>query len=162
MNNLITNIHRQWLTAKEHLAQRCANAGNMIMADKLSSCEMFKGTESVEEVMRLFRTAQGLEFCIAANFPNIATLRRFKRYNPERMGIYIDAGDITLTNPGKIVLIGHTIATIKCDTCERHEITALHGASASVIASGWAVVATTAGRGCNITRRASENAIILC
>lgn len=162
MNNLISSIHRQWLAAKGRLARRCNEAGNTEMANRLSLCEMFKGTESIDELMQLFRAPQGLEFCVTANFPDISTLRKFKRYNPERMGIYIDAGDITLTNPGKIVLIGNTKANIECNSCERHQITAIHGATASVLASGWAVVATTSGRGSHITKHASEYAVILC
>lgn len=162
MHNLITNLHRQWLEAKEHLARRCAGAGLVSMAEKLSACNMFKGNENIDELMDLFLSPQGLEFCIAAGFPDIATVRGFKRYNPERMGIYIDAGEITLTNPGKIVLIGQTVATIKCNTCERHQVTALHGAVAAIHAAGWSVLTTNADRYSNITKHASEHAVILC
>lgn len=161
MKEIISNIHRQWLIAKEQMRQRCERAHNTNMADKLAKCVMFKGTESIEEIARLFTSAQGLEFCLAAGFPNLATLRLFKRCDTKRFGVYIDAGEIKLTNPHKAILIGRTTATIKCDTCERHEVVTMHGASATVLASGWAVVATTAGRGTNITSKASDNAIIL-
>lgn len=162
MEQLIKNIHRQWLIAKEQMRQRCLQEHNTDMAHKLATCEMFKGTESLSEVARLFTSPHGLEFCLSANFPNLATLRLFKRSNPQRFGIYIDAGEITLHNPKQAILIGKTTATIKCDTCERHEVVTMHTATAIVLASGWAVVATTAGRGTNITPRAADNAIILC
>lgn len=161
MEKTIANIHRQWLIAKEQLRQRCEQAHNTDMAHKLAICEMFKGTESISELAELFTSPQGLEFCITAGFPNLATFRLFKRSNPQRFGVYIDAGEITLHNPRRAILIGRTIATIKCDTCERHEVVTMLGASATVLASGWAVVATTAGKGTNITKRATDNAIIL-
>lgn len=37
----------------------------------------------------------------AYNFPNIATFRRFKKYHPERYGVYIDSGEISLWRLGK-------------------------------------------------------------
>ena len=161
MEKTIANIHRQWLIAKEQMRQRCEQAHNTDMAHKLAICEMFKGTETLPELAELFTSPQGLEFCLAAGFPNLATLRIFKRHNPQRFGVYIDAGEITLHNPQRAILIGKTHATIKCDTCENHLIVTMHGASATVLASGWAVVATKAGHGTNITRRTTDNAIIL-
>ena len=112
-------------------------------------------------IARLFTSPQGVEFCLAANFPNLATFRLFKRFNPEQYSFYIDAGNITLKNPKTAVLIGKTTATIKCDTCENHTVITMHGASATVLASGWAVVRTEAGVSTNIIRRTSDNAIIL-
>lgn len=161
MEQTIANIHRQWLIAKEQLRQRCEHTNNTEMAHKLAICEMFKGTENLAELAELFTSPQGLEFCLSASFPNLNTFRLFKRHNPQRFGVYIDAGEITLHNPRRAILIGRTTATIKCDTCERHEVVTMHGASATVLASGWTVVSATAGRGTNITRRASDNAIIL-
>lgn len=158
---LIEAVHGQWLEAKELLAERCERDGHATMARRLRDCEMFSGTEDVAGVARLMATPQGTEFCLSAGFPNIATLRQFKPYKPEQWGIYIDAGTITLRNPGTAILVGRTNATIKCDTCERHKVVAMHGATATVLASGWAVVATESARGSNISNRASDHAIIL-
>lgn len=132
-----------------------------VVAEKLAACNIFKGTEDIAGIARLFTSPQGVEFCLAANFPNLATLRLFKRFNPERYGIYIDAGSITLNNPKTAVLIGRTTATVKCDTCENHTVITMHGATATVLASGWAVVRTEAGASTSIIRRATDNAIIL-
>ena len=132
-----------------------------VVAEKLAACNIFKGTEDIAGIARLFTSPQGVEFCLAANFPNLATLRLFKRFNPERYGIYIDAGDITLKNPKTAVLIGRTTATVKCDTCENHTVITMHGATATVLASGWAVVRTEAGAYTSIIRRTTDNAIIL-
>lgn len=161
LTEIITNIHRQWLVAKEQRRQRCV-AGNMgDIAHKLAVCDMFKGSENLADITKLFLTPQGLEFCIAANFPNIATFRLFKPYNLEQYGVYIDAGHITLHNPKVAVLIGRTYATVKCSTCESHEIVTMHGANTIVTATNWAVVHTQQGSGSTIVRRTSGNAVIL-
>lgn len=128
----------------------------------LNACELFTGKEkTLDDIVKLFTSVQGMEFCIRNHFPNIATFRQFKKYGVHKFGIYIDAGAITLTNPKRAILIGRTSATINCDTLERHEVFLLHGAKAVVNASQWAVVATTGGQGCNLIRNTSENAIIL-
>lgn len=125
-------------------------------------CSLFTGKEStLEDIVRLFVTPQGIEFCIKNHFPNMATFRFFKPHKVERFGIYIDAGTITLYNPKRAILIGRTSATVNCDTLEAHEIILLHGAKAIVNASGWAVCKTTVETGCSIIRTTSENAIIL-
>lgn len=161
LTEIIKNIHRQWLVAKEQRRQRC-EVGNLTeVAHKLAVCDMFKGSENLADITALFTTAQGLEFCLAANFPNLATFRLFKPYKPEQYGFYIDAGQITLRNPKTAVLIGRTFATIKCDTCESHEVVAMHGATAAVFADKWAVVHVQSGVGSSIVRRTTGNAIIL-
>lgn len=158
---IIERLHRQWLIAKEQRRQRCEASHMNVVAEKLAACNIFKGTEDIAGIARLFTSPQGVEFCLAANFPNLATLRLFKRFNPERYGIYIDAGSITLNNPKTAVLIGKTNAIIECDTCANHTIITMHGATATVLASGWAVVRTEAGASTTIIRRTTDNAIIL-
>lgn len=158
---IIERLHRQWLIAKEQRRQRCEASHMNVVAEKLAACNIFKGTEDIAGIARLFTSPQGVEFCLAANFPNLATLRLFKRFNTERYGIYIDAGSITLNNPKTAVLIGQTTATIECDTCENHTVITMHGATATILASGWAVVRTEAGASTTIIRRTTDNAIIL-
>ena len=131
-------------------------------AKLFGACPVFTGKErTLGDIVALFTTPQGMEFCIKNHFPNMTTFRLFKPYNVERFGIYIDAGNITLRNPKRAILIGRTSATVNCDTLEAHEITLLHGAKAIVNASGWSVCKTTLENGCSIIRNTSENAIIL-
>ncbi len=130
-------------------------------AKQLSCCDLFTGKEGLEELVRLFTSPQGIEFCLKHHFPNTATFRLFKPYNVGRFGIYIDAGDITLNNPRRAILIGRTAATIRCDSTERHEVVVLHGAKALVSASKWAVVFTRVEAGCQLIKTTSENAIVL-
>lgn len=130
-------------------------------ARQLNACDLFKGDEDLQGLVRLFTSPQGLEFCMRNHFPNTATFRLFKPYAVEKYGIYIDAGNITLENPRRAVLIGRTSATVNCDTNERHEVVVLSGAKALVNASRWAVVFTRAGAGCSCIKNTSGNAIIL-
>lgn len=128
----------------------------------LGACELLTGKErTLEDIVRLFITPQGIEFCSEHDFPNMETFRKFIPYNVERFGIYIDAGTITLHNLRRVILIGNTAATINNDTLDAHEIILLHGAKAVVNASGWAVCKTTIGRGCDIVCNTSGNAVIL-
>lgn len=163
METIISQIHAQWKQAKTHLAERCALSGNMDMAEKLASCDMFRGDESLAEIVQLFTSPQGIEFCLAAHFPTLSTLRLFKRFDVERWGVYIDAGEIDLDNPRRVVLIGHTTARINyTENKTLHNLTLLRGASAVVNASGWAVIGITTERGCGLTKNVTGNAIILC
>lgn len=131
-------------------------------AHLLDACPLFTGEEkTLDDIINLFTSPQGMEFCMKKHFPNMATFRQFKRYKVERFGIYIDAGTITITNPKRAILIGRTSATVNCDTLERHEVFLLHGAKAVVNASKWAVVACTVEQGCSIIRNTADHAIVL-
>jgi hypothetical protein len=131
-------------------------------ARQLGACALFTGEESsLKDICVLFRSAQGMEFCMKHHFPNISTLRLFKQYNPEQYGIYIDAGQITLTDPDKVVLIGNTTANINCRQLKGHNVYLLRGAKAVINATGWSVTNVQAEPGCKIIKNTSENAIIL-
>ena len=128
----------------------------------LGACELFTGKErTLEDIVHLFVTPQGIEFCINNHFPNMETFRLFKPYKIERFGIYIDAGTITLHNPKQAILIGNTVATINNDTLDAHEVILLHGAKAVVNASGWAVCKAIVAEDCYIDSNVTDNAIIL-
>ena len=161
MEDIIRQVYAQWRIAKEQARQECDSRSLENRAEKYRMWDMVKGKEDLKSLIRLFTSPQGMEFCIKHRFPNIATFRLFKPFNPEKYGVYIDAGTITLRNPEKAVLIGRTSATINCDTLERHEIFLLHGAKAFINASGWAVVSVKGSTGCQQIRNVSGNAVIL-
>ena len=160
-NELLRSIHAQWRAAKELRRARCEQCNRADVAQRLAVCELFKGTEDIKQLAEVFTSPQGLEFCLASGFPNIATFRLLKAFKPERFGVYIDAGQITLRNPQVAILIGRTNATIYCDMCQRHEVATMHGATATILASKWAVAHAQSGAGSNIVRRTTENAVIL-
>lgn len=133
-----------------------------LQAKLTGACNRFKGTEkTLEDIVNLLCSPQGMEFCIEHHFPNMATFRLFKPFNPEQYGVYIDSGALTLRNPKKVVLVGRTNATIICDTLERHEVCLLHGAKANINASGWSVVSVSGSKGCQVIRNISGKAVIL-
>lgn len=131
-------------------------------AKLLGACSLFTGKEkSLEDIITLFTSVKGLEFCLKNRFPTLPTFRLFKGLGVEKHGIYIDAGEIILKNPGRAFLIGKTAATVICDTLERHEIYVFQGASAAVNAHGWAVVSVQGVQGARVIKTTSENAVIL-
>lgn len=161
MSKLIRQIHTQWKSVKKRAEQKCEKRSLFNMAEKYRACSMFKGTEDIEQIVKLFLSPQGIEFCQDNNFPDIQTLRQFKRYDVERFGVYIDAGRISLNNVRRVMLIGDTEATITCDNQRRYEVIMMHGAKAEITASGWAVVFITNKCGCEVTTTAKDRAKIL-
>jgi hypothetical protein len=161
MKEIIKAIHGQWMLAKDEFQARYEAAHMMDYEQRTSAFKRFNGTEDFKELAALFTSTQGLLFCTENNFPNLATFRLFRSIHPEQYGIYIDAGEITLNNPENAILIGRTNATILCDDNTRHYVVTMHGASAIVIASKWAVVRAISAVGTSIVRRTKEYAIIL-
>lgn len=102
MKELIRRIQREWRAAKDAAQAQCADSGQQEMAAKLEACDMFKGDETLEELIGLIFSPRGVEFMTAYNFPNIATFRRFKKYHPERYGVYIDSSEISLLEARKV------------------------------------------------------------
>lgn len=130
-------------------------------AKERGCCERFTGKENMEQLVGLFLTPQGVEFCQKHNFPDIAALRAFRGAETIRQGVYIDAGHIVLSNMAKAALIGDTEAELRYDDPhKRHEVILMHGAKAHIKASGYAVVFVTGG-GADITAELTDKAKIL-
>lgn len=130
----------------------------------VGACDKFTGKErTLAQLVELFTSPQGLEFCIKHKFPNIATYRIFKPYDEQlrERGIYIDAGAITLKNPRRAVLIGRTSATVTFDELKHHEVVVLQGAKCVVGAWRWAVVRVQKDSESEVIKSAYNNAIIL-
>lgn len=129
-------------------------------AKKYGACDKFAGNENIEQLVKLFLSPQGIEFCQKNNFPDMEIFRHLKQH-VEKYGVYIDSGDITLNNPRKIVLIGDTNANITCNTLGRYQVIMLHGAKANISASNWAVLKVTKTEDCKAVVAAEEPAIVL-
>lgn len=158
---LLREIYAQWKSVKKRAQQECENRALFNMAEKYRVCGMFKGTESLEQIIRLFTSPQGVEFCQKYHFPDITTLRRFKQYGVERYGVYIDAGHIRLENERTVVLVGNTSAKLSYDDKGRHEVMLMHGAQATINASSWAIVSVSSEHGCQVIKKATDRAMIL-
>lgn len=130
-------------------------------AQSFGVCDKFTGAETTAQLLDLFMSPQGIEFCAKNHWPTLAQIREFKGPQAEQVGLYIDAGDIVLHNSESVVLIGNTHATFTfCDHAEmRHKIVVMHGAEAYVNACGWAVVFCY-NLGGGIQKKATEHAII--
>lgn len=161
MNKLIRQIYKEWKLVKKQAQQDCEKRALFNIAEKYHACCMFKGTEDIEQIIKLFTSPQGIEFCQQYQFPDLQTLRKFKQYEVERFGVFIDAGRIVLNNVRRIVLVGDTQATISCDNTYRYEIIMMHGAKAEVYATGWAAVSIINKTGCEVKVTATERAKIL-
>lgn len=134
-----------------------------VQAKLAGACNKFRGNETLPELIKLFKSPQGIEFCLANHYPNMATLRLLKQFDDlTKYGIYIDAGDIVLSEPAYVVCIGRTYATINISSSEiLHKVVVMHGARCMVNASGWSVVKTELETGSFIIKNCSDNAMIL-
>lgn len=161
MKRLIKHIQEEWTAAKKAAQTKCENEGNYRMALKLEECEMFKGDETLEELIDLMFTSKGIEFLTKYNFPNLATFRKFKKYHPERLGVYIDCGKISLTEARRAFLVGNTTATTNYRETAGNRLYLMHGATASVVASGYAVVKVEKDASSNVDCSINDHAKVL-
>lgn len=106
----------------------------------LGACDKIKGNEDLDGIIKVLFSPQGREFCIKHQFPSKSVFRKFIKYNPEKHGVYIDAGKIQLVEPENVFLIGNTRATIRVSKTESHKICLMHGAHADIHAGGFSVV----------------------
>lgn len=140
MKNLIKQIQEEWQVAKEAAAKQCELNGEYRMAQLLRECKMFRGDETLEELINLMFTPRGIEFLTRYHFPSLKTFRKFLRYKPERFGVYVDAGRIALTDTERAFLVGNTIAYIKYGKTALNRLYMMHGATANITAKGFSVV----------------------
>ena len=116
---------------------------------------------TLEELIGLMFSPRGVEFMTTYNFPDIATFRRFKKYRPERYGVYIDSGKISLSEARKIFLIGDTAAELKYRQTAGNRLFLMCGAKVSVAASGYAVVKVEKDKDSEVSYIVQDNAKIL-
>lgn len=161
MKELVRRIQHEWKAAKDDAQARCMERGQYEMAQKLGACEMFRGDESLEELIALMFTSQGIEFLTTNNFPSLDTFRLFKKYHPEQFGVYIDCGKISLSEARKVFLIGDSAAELKYRETAGNRVFLMHGAQASVIASGYSVVKVEKDGLSNVSYIVQDNAKIL-
>lgn len=139
MENL-TPIRTEWRKAKARAAAKCVRAGLEDVAQKLRACTMFHGDETLEELVELLFIPRGSEFISRFDFPTLSIFRQFKKYDTQTLGVYIDAGEITLEEAHRVLLVGNTKATLKYSQTHDNLVIALHGATALIEASGYSVV----------------------
>lgn len=160
MEDLIKSTFKKWIEAKRYAANRCRHTMPEL-ASKLDECQMFTGEEDLRSLIDLMFEPRGREFMLANSFPTLATLRLFKKYQPEQYNVFIDSGQIEISNPERCFLIGKTRAVVKCNELLANNIILMHGAEADVFASGFAVVHIEKDRKSNCNVSTNDNARIL-
>ena len=161
MKRLIKHIQDEWYAAKKAAKTLCESKGDYGMAFKLEECEMFKGNETLEELIDLMFTSKGIEFMTQYNFPDLATFRKFKKYHPEQFGVYIDCGKISLTEVRRVFLVGKTTATVNYRETAGNRLYLMHGAAASIVASGYSVVKVEKDDSSNVDCSINDRAKVL-
>lgn len=101
MKELIRRIQREWRAAKDAAQAQCADSGQQEMAAKLEACDMFKGDETLEELIGLMFSPRGIEFLTTYNFPSLATFRRFKNIIRNVSACISTAAKSRFQRPGK-------------------------------------------------------------
>lgn len=131
-------------------------------ACRLGVCPKMTGKESAEELIQLFFSPQGVEFCQKNNFPTMDMLRSFRSEQARAKGAYVDAGEVRICNVERVALIGDTEAELTyTDPTKRHVVILMHGAKAHIKASGYAVVFVYNGDGCEVVKTQEDYARIL-
>jgi hypothetical protein len=112
-------------------------------AKMFKSCQLLKGTEDTGELIRLFFTPQGIEFCTRFKAPSLEAFRRFRGVQAERGGFYIDT-PVKAKNLPRVALIGgETVAELEYTETAGYTVILMHGAKAKITASGYSVVFIT-------------------
>ena len=110
------------------------------MALQTGACKKINRVQDFPELIKLMFTPQGIEFCQDHNFPSVEVFRK-NRDSLERLGVYVDAGNIALKGKEYVCIVGDTDATIDAaGTKFIHTIILMHGARAKINAKDYAVL----------------------
>lgn len=82
------------------------------MALQTGACKKINRVQDFPELIKLMFTPQGIEFCQDHNFPSVEVFRK-NRDSLERLGVYVDAGNIALKGKEYVCIVGDTDATIE-------------------------------------------------
>ena len=110
------------------------------MALQTGACKKINRVHDFPELIKLMFTPRGIEFCQDDNFPSVEVLRK-NRDSLERLGVYVDAGNIALKGKEYVCIVGDTDATIEAaGTKFIHTLILMHGARAKITAKDYAVL----------------------
>lgn len=127
----------------------------------LGACSAFTEAKSVKEIVDELFSPQGVEFCLKFRFPTLDVFRQFDKEEVKGYDVFIDCGEIELTDPKRAFIVGNTKATIRCSKTQNSNIYAMHGASISVIASGYAIVSVEGDKKSHISYIENEHSKVL-
>lgn len=159
---IIARLYNGWREAKNKVERTARFEGDMLLARRLRACNVFTGEETtLAEVVAKLHSIEGLEFLLLSGFPTLELFREYKDALLEGCGVYVDAGEINLHDALDAILVGDTQVKATYEQTECHNLTAVHGASATVDAYEWAVVRPRYDEASLVEVRRHDNAIIL-
>lgn len=126
----------------------------------MGACDKFHGHTLDNLIDQLF-TPQGVEWVMAHAYPTLEMFRKFKPMHPEQKGVFIDCGKVALNQPEKVFLIGDTHADLTFSNTKAFEVRLMYGATATIHASGFAVVQITKDHASKVGVQAIGHAKIL-
>lgn len=128
----------------------------------LGACDSFTEATNIREIIEMLFSPQGVEFCLKRCFPSIELFRQLGAVEDAKpIGVFIDCGDITLTDPQRAFLIGNTHAKVKYTATQGNVLYLMHGAKASVTAGGYSVTHIEKDKISSYTVNKVDNAEIL-
>lgn len=133
-------------------------------AKKKGACDLINLSYTLEDLYKLYKSAQGREFCQEKNFPGYDLWKLIKRHsNIEPFNIFIDEGKLSFNMVHELTLIGKSNAEINCSGSDkRYIIQVQHGASIIINAKEYAVVVIlNIGKGNKITINKDNTSRIL-
>lgn len=125
------------------------------------ACNIFVGG-SVEQLAKELFTAQGIEFVLNTHYPGLREFQKLQESKDlKQYGIYVDCGNIELSDENAVCLIGNTNAIVKCSKTEAYRVYTLNGARAYIHASGYSVVRVEKDDGSVVDSNVTDNAVML-
>lgn len=112
--------------------------------NRLGACDLKGEVDSLESAIRMIFTPQGREFCIKTGFPTLSFLRQHKAELNAIPGVYIDTGLVRTHDEYEVLVAGDSAVTFYADKPDAlYKVIAMHGATACIRASGYAVATGT-------------------
>ena len=110
-------------------------------ARALGACEKIDGIRDYRDLVSKMFIAGGTSWCVKNRYPKLLYFKMAKPYVAEDNRIYIDAGNIELSDLANVCLVGDTHATITYNggRCI-HKVLCYYGATAKITAQNKAVV----------------------
>lgn len=129
-------------------------------AHNRNKCGMINKSFGVNEWVDLV-FGQAQPFCLRHRFPSLPMWSDLdKEFDISKYGIYVNKGRITIKPEKDVIIIGNTEATLVCDRLRAYHIVLMHGATANIKGSGYAVIFTRTDDTCTINEELTGGAII--
>ncbi|QUB42560.1 hypothetical protein [Porphyromonas sp. oral taxon 275] len=100
----IQDLYQHWLSAKQSAEQKARKEGDLGLAERLASCEVFTGREvSIVEILDKLLSIQGREFLLLSGFPTLEVFRQYKHLIPDGYPVLVDVGEVELSDAPSIL-----------------------------------------------------------